>query len=236
MTPSTLSRLSIYATTCCAVAYAVVAHFAIARASVALTIGAVALLAATTLAPSLLHGQLGAWLTVPLVAAACYLLSKADTPVLLLYLPPMLGTLFMAWLFGHTLAENRTPLIARIIRLMLPPQTEPDPSVWEYARRLTYAWTLLFLGLTALDFVLALIVSPDGLLDLAGVPWMAPTITPETWSLFANVLQYVIVAAFFMAEYAYRARRFPEQPFRNVFDFVRRTIAVSPKLLSGDKP
>jgi uncharacterized membrane protein len=232
---STSSRLSVYVTTLCAVAYAVVAHIAIARESVALTIGAVALLAATTLAPPLAHGHVGAWLTVPIVAAGCYLLSKVDTPILLLYLPPMLGTLFMAWLFGHTLAQNRTPLIARIIRLMLPPQTEPDPSVWDYARRLTYAWTLLFLALTLLDLALALIVRPDGLLELAGVAWDRPTISPETWSLFANVFQYVIVVAFFVLEYAYRCRRFPDQPYRNMLDFIRRAIAVSPKLLGGGK-
>lgn len=235
MSSSITSRLSLYITTLCAVAYAVVAHVAIARESVPLTIGAVALLAATTLAPPLAHGHVGAWLTVPLVAVGCFLLSKVDSPILLLYLPPMLGTLFMAWLFGHTLAHDRTPLIAKIIRLMLPPQAEPDPSVWDYARRLTYAWTLLFLGLTLLDFALALIVRPDGLLALAGVAWTGPTIAPETWSLFANVLQYVVVAAFFVLEYAYRSRRFPDQPYRNMLDFIRRAIAVSPKLLSGGK-
>jgi uncharacterized membrane protein len=229
------SRLSIYVTTLCAVAYAVVAHLAIAHASVALTIGAVALLAATTLIPALAQGHVGAWLAVPLVATGCFLLSKVDTPILLLYLPPMLGTLFMAWLFGHTLAHDRTPLIAKIIRLMLPPEAEPDPSVWDYARRLTGAWTLLFVGLTLLDFALALIVRPQGLLELAGLAWSGPSISPEAWSLFANVLQYLIVAAFFVLEYAYRSRRFPDQPYRNMFDFIRRAIAVSPKLLSGGK-
>lgn len=235
MRSSISSRLAVYVTTLCAVAYAVVAHIAIARASLAFTIGAVALLAATTLVPPMAHGHVGAWLTAPLVVAACYLLAQVQTPILLLYLPPMLGTLFMAWLFGHTLARDRTPLISKIIRLMLPPQTEPDPAVWDYARRLTYAWTLLFLGLTLLDFMLALIVHPGGLLELAGIAWSRPTLSPEAWSLFANVLQYVIVAAFFVLEYGYRSRRFPDQPHRNLLDFIRHAIAVSPKLLSGDK-
>lgn len=235
MSSSISSRLSIYVTSLCAIGYAVVAHAAIAQASVALTIGAVALLAATTLAPALMHGHVGAWLTVPLVAGVCYALSQVKSPVLLLYLPPMLGTLFMAWLFGHTLARDRTPLIARIIRLMLPPHTEPDPAVWEYARRLTCAWTALFLGLTLVDFALALIVRPDGLFDLAGVAWTRPTISPGAWSLFANGLQYAVVGAFFAVEFAYRRRRFPDQPHRSLLDFVRNAIAVSPKLLSGGK-
>lgn len=235
MSSNISSRLSLYVTTLCAIGYAVVAHIAIARESVGLTIGAVALLAATTLAPALIHGHVGAWLTVPVAAAVCYLLSKADSAVLLLYLPPMLGTLFMAWLFGHTLARGRTPLIARIIRLMHPPQTEPDPSVWEYARRLTVAWTALFLGLTVIDFVLALIVRPGGLLELAGIAWTWPTISHEAWSLFANGLQYAVVAAFFALEFAYRRRRFPDQPHRSLLDFIRNAIAVSPKLMSGGK-
>ena len=47
----------------------------------------------------------------------------------------------------------------------------------------------------------------------------------ETWSLFANVLNYVIVAAVFLLEFAYRRRRFPGRPYRGSLDFLRRTAA-----------
>jgi uncharacterized membrane protein len=107
-------------------------------------------------------------------------------------------------------------------------------AVWHYARRLTALWTALFIALTLLDLFLALIVKPDGLLSLAGVD--APiAVSQELWSLFANLLQYVVVALFFVGEYVYRLRHFPHQPYRNIFDFVRRAIAASPRLFGGGK-
>ena len=55
-------------------------------------------------------------------------------------------------------------------------------------------------------------------------------VTGET---IVNV-DYVLVAPFFMVEYAYRRHRFPQQPFRNFFDFLRQAGAATPKLLKRD--
>jgi hypothetical protein len=52
------------------------------------------------------------------------------------------------------------------------------------------------------------------------------------WSLFANLIGYLLVAAFFLIEYAYRGRRFPQQPYRNLFDFLRRMLAALPELVA----
>ena len=57
------------------------------------------------------------------------------------------------------------------------------------------------------------------------------TVPQEWWSLFANLIGYLIVAAFFVIEYAYRRRRFPRQPYRNMLDFLRRMLAAMPRLL-----
>ena len=55
------------------------------------------------------------------------------------------------------------------------------------------------------------------------MPW-------EWWSLFANVIGYLLVAALFLIEYAYRRQRFPRQPYRNLLEFFLQVLAVMPRL------
>jgi uncharacterized membrane protein len=213
-----------------ACAYPIVAHLAIARASPRWTIAAIALLAGAALAPALLKGRVIAWLFVPPLAAACWALVRVATPVMLLYVAPVLVPAFLAWFFGHTLLGGRTPFIARLIELVHRNREPPEPAVWPYARRLTRAWTIFFIALASINLTLAALADPHGLLLAAGVH--PPITVPQYWwSLFANVIGYLAVAAFFVIEYAYRRRRFPQQPFRNLYDFLRQVGAIMPRLL-----
>jgi hypothetical protein len=52
------------------------------------------------------------------------------------------------------------------------------------------------------------------------------TVPLEAWSLFANVLNYVIIAAMFAVEYQVRLRRFPQQSYGSFFNFMRRLAGV----------
>ncbi len=214
-----------------ALAYPVLAHAAIAGRSIALAVAAIATLAAAALLPALARGRAAAWIAAPLIAFACWRLSQARIPELPLYAPPVLVPAFMGWLFGQTLLPGRTPLIAQLIRHMHSGgEREPEPDVWRYARTLTQVWTLLFIAIATVNLVLAAVASPDGLLLAAGIapPFTAPQVW---WSLFANVIGYLIVAALFVIEYAWRRHRFPEQPYRNMFDFLRRMAAAMPRLI-----
>jgi uncharacterized membrane protein len=195
------------------VAYPVLAHFAIARHSAGLTIAALTLLALVTLLPSLARGAAGAWVSLLMVAGACWWLSTLEQTIVLLYLPPIIVPAFLACVFGNTLLPGRTPLIAQLIRLLQPPGDEPEDAVWSYARKLTAAWTVLFVALVVFNLALAALAAP------------------HVWSLFTNLIEYLIVAAFFAIEYAYRRQRFPRQPYRNMFDFVRRLLAAMPRLM-----
>ena len=217
-------------TTALALAYPVLAHFAIARNSAGLTIAALTLLAAVSLLPGLARGAIGAWLAVPLVGAASWWLSNVEQPILALYLPPIVVPAFLAGVFGNTLRPGRTPLISQLIRLLQAPgDDEPESAVWAYARRLTAAWTALFVALATFNLLLAAFVEPDGLLRASGIePRLA--VSHEVWSLFTNLIEYLLVAAFFVIEYAYRRQRFPRQPYRNMFDFLRRMLAAMPRL------
>jgi len=200
-------------TTACAFAYPLVAHLAVARSSARLTIAAVALLALSALLRSLTQGRLAAWLAVPLVIGACWWLVHSSLQILPLYLPPVLVPAFLAGIFGQTLLPGRTPLIERLVHLLHGPDTVPEHAVLVYARHLTLAWTVLFVGLAATNLLLAIFAEP------------------ELWSLFANLIAYVIVLVFFGAEYAYRRRRFPQQPYRNMLEFVQRVLASLPSLV-----
>jgi uncharacterized membrane protein len=216
-------------TTALSFAYPVLAHFAVARNSAALTIAALTLLAAISLLPGLARGAPGAWLAVPLIGAACWWLAGVEDPILPLFLPPVIVPAFLACVFGNTLRAGRTPLISQLIRMLHKPGDEPDSAVWSYARRLTAAWTTLFVILATFNLLLAALAEPDGLLRAGGIdPRLA--VSHETWSLFTNLLEYLLVAAFFVIEYAYRRQRFPRQPYRNMFDFLRRTVAAMPRI------
>jgi uncharacterized membrane protein len=219
-------------TTWLAFGYPIIAHSAIASDSLALTIGAVALIGVVMLLPGLANGSVAAWLGVPVLVLACWWMSTASIPVLPLFVAPVLVPAFMAWVFGHTLQQGRTPLIEQLIRALHAQGDQvPDPGVWPYARRLTQAWTALFVTIASLNFLLAALAEPDGLLLSSGV--RPPVTVPlEWWSLFANLLGYLLVAVFFLIEYAYRRRRFPQQPYRNMFDFIRRMLAALPDLVA----
>jgi uncharacterized membrane protein len=91
--------------------------------------------------------------------------------------------LIFAWLFGQTLLAPRTPLItgfAQTIHGQLP------DNILRYTRGVTLAWTVFFLAQIALSLFIFYVFSL------------------ETWSLFANVLNWPLVILMFMAEYLCR--------------------------------
>lgn len=215
-----------------AVAYPVLAHGASILGSAALTLASVVVLAAAVLFRPLIEGRRWAWAALPLAALAILGLWRLDAAALVLFLPPVLLNAFLAWLFGHTLARGRVALIERIVLLLQPPGVPPEPGVRDYARTLTRLWTALFLALAATNLALALLATPGGLLEAAGLRSPAP-VRLESWSLFANVINYLLVAGLFLVEFAYRRRRFPGRPYRNLPDFLRRTIAIAPALAAS---
>jgi uncharacterized membrane protein len=213
------------------VAYPLMAHAAVVSHSAAITIASLAVLAALVMLPRLVRGSVVMWCAVPVVIAALALLWRVNAAWLPLYATPVFVTLFAAWVFGHTLAAGDTPLIVRLVRLLHAPN-DPGPEIEHYARSVTLAWTVLLTGLALLSLTLALVAEPNGILLMSGIqpPF---TVSIETWSLFANLLNYAIAVGFFLVEYVYRRRRFPQQPYRNLFDFLRRAAAVGQRAMQS---
>jgi uncharacterized membrane protein len=127
-------------------------------------------------------------------AAAVGLFWASPPAEWLLFIPPILVNGTLAWLFGRTLVRGRVPLIARFAVM------EHGTLSAELA-----AYTLLFVAAALLS--LALAVSGDR----------------DAWSLFTNLVNYLLVAALFVGELVYRRLRFrsyrhhsPLQLLRNV--------------------
>jgi uncharacterized membrane protein len=104
------------------------------------------------------------------------------------FVPPLAINLLLLWFFGRTLVPGREPLVTAIARFV---RGRLDPEVERYTRHVTWAWCGFFAANAAASGALAA---------------LAPL---EAWSLFTNVLATPLFVLMFVAEYAYRRRRFP---------------------------
>ena len=153
--------------------------------------------------PGLRRGHVAAtalWAAIALVVAA---LAYAGRGEIALDLLPVIVNAAVCVLFAHTLANGRTPLIARVIAVLEAPERLAQPRVAAYARELTRSWALL-LGAQAL--LLALLIAcavPNGLLASFGI---APpvAVTGDAWRAYLHFGSYAVVLVFFAIEYAWR--------------------------------
>jgi uncharacterized membrane protein len=217
-----------------AIAYPVTAHMAVSSRSVAVTAVSLAALASLFLLPRLVARSVVAWCALPVVAGALLLLAHSHVAWLPLYATPVVVNIFGAWIFGHTLAPGQVPLIERLARLLHEEDGISD-EIARYARKVTIAWMLFLGGLAVLNLTLALLATPGGILLMMGIHPVV-TVPVEVWSLFANFIDYVMAGVFFVAEYAYRQRKFPQQPYRNFFDFLNRARRVGHRVIGARRP
>lgn len=211
-----------------AVAYPWLAHAANARDDgllAALALGDIALI---VLLGPLLRRRAWAWLLLAVCVALLWRLAHSPLATLPLLLPPVLFVGWVAWVFARGLRRGRVPLITRIVApLYGDAPTELDPALQRYTHGLTAAWALLLSTLCLANLALALFSVPGGLLARLGV--QPPLAVPDVYgSLFANLLVYGVVGGFFLGEYAWRRHRFPQRPYRNLPDLLRKLAALGP--------
>ena len=109
----------------------------------------------------------------------------------ILYLPPILIASGLLVIFGRTLQPGEEPLITQFARRV---ERESDAAVLLYTRRLTWVWTLFFAAMLIESILLAL---------------FAPI---EVWSLFTNLINYLLIAGLFALELLYRVFHFRRLP------------------------
>lgn len=169
--------------------------------------------------------RLAAWLGLIVLLVLAH---HVDTHGALDALPAIIAAL-IGWLFAHTLARGRTPLIARAIAAIDGSALLADAKVAHYARRLTLVWAIYQYALAGVAGALAL--HAHGLLALP-VPAM-PDWVGFVWLPAA-------VALMFAGEFALRPWLLPQAPRHSLFVFVRAVIRHWPQLLrdpvaSGDQ-
>lgn len=116
---------------------------------------------------------------------------------------PILLNGFLAYYFHRSLAGDREPVISRIARIE---RGHLPEELVLYTRRLTLAWGLFFLATTA---------------ELSA---LARHASIETYMLFANTLNLILVAAFFAIEYGYRRIRFRHYAHPPLLHFARQLL------------
>jgi uncharacterized membrane protein len=106
-----------------------------------------------------------------------------------LFVPPVAINLAIAAAFAVTLRPATSPLVERLMRFEFGGDL-PPPPLRAYARVLTVTWAVYFAAVALISLGLAV---------------AAPL---ETWSLFTNVLHYVLAFALLAAQFLYRAWRY----------------------------
>ena len=126
----------------------------------------------------------------------------ARFPGVLLYTPPIVINLGLFAIFARTLRRDSEPLVSRFARVSRGVSLAPDLA--RYTRNLTAAWATFFVVMAIISAALAV------------------TGPVATWSLFSNLLDYLLVVAFFVVEYVYRRLRYRHHPHVSPWQMVMR--------------
>ena len=123
-------------------------------------------------------------------------------PGLLLYTPPIVINLALCVVFARTLRQGHEPLVSRFARMDRGGQLAPDLA--RYTRNLTWIWAGFFMLMAAISAALAV------------------TGPLTAWSLFTNILNYLLVVLLFIMEYIYRRVRYRHHPHVSPWQMVLR--------------
>lgn len=115
-------------------------------------------------------------------------------------IPHAVVYLSLAWVFGHTLAPGKVPLVTRLATAVHGPLA---PVIVVHTRRVTWAWTLFSIGQVVLSACLYLFASLD------------------TWSLYITVLNLPLLGLMFVIEYLVRVLAFPQHPQASIAQAIR---------------
>ena len=194
MTPERRRGLQVALLAVVSVAFAVLAHASLVK-GISPTVGAMLSLMPTSLFVAWAVGRTRHRLAAALLVALAAIALIMGWPYLERHFPDVFFlqhvaiNLALAVVFGRTLFGGRVPLVTHFARMIhgdLPAEVE------RYARKVTIAWTALFVA----------IVLASCVLYLGG--WLA------AWSFLANFLNPALLGAMFVLEYVVRHRVLPD--------------------------
>ena len=136
-----------------------------------------------------------------LVLFAAGIALAATLPAVIVYAPPIVLNLALGALFASTLRAGSEPLITRFARAE---RGDMPADLARYTRTLTWIWVAFFALMAAISLSLAVAASPGA------------------WSLFTNVVNYLLVLLMFVLEYGYRRIRYRHHRHPGPAEFLRR--------------
>lgn len=180
-------------------AYPVLAHVALTRHDPRWAAAALALLVSGVV----LNALPAIWAAIVTAGTVAGVVWVAPTfPDLVLRASPVVINLVLCAVFGLTLRRGQDALITRFARMEH--ATALPVAVEIYTRRLTVLWTLFFAAMAATTVVLEIVASRT------------------VYSLFANVINWLLLVAFLVGEYRYRRVRFPAYQHKPPMAILRR--------------
>lgn len=125
---------------------------------------------------------------------------------LVVFLPPILIPLALAYVFGKTLIGKQTAFITTLAqKIRSTPLVEEEQK---YTRFITYLWVLFFLFLAIESIVVAFVYNM------------------EIWSYITNFLNYILVVIFAMFEYLLRRIILSKLEHPSFIGFIKKLIQV----------
>lgn len=171
------------------IAYPLCVHYAVVTDNPEAQLLALVLLAAGISYPGIRKNSSVAWLALLTVTALSLLVSYFQLTLYVLYLPPIIIPLLLWSVFYRSLLPGETPLTTQIGESV---HGRFSPEMCHYSRQVTALWAWFFVLLAGWSALLPLLA------------------TAEIWSLFTNVINYLLVGLVFVAEYFYRKWRFQQ--------------------------
>lgn len=181
------------------------------------------------LSPGLRRRSIAAALLWLIAAVGIVALAITGRGELALDFMPVMVNAALCTFFARTLKVGSEPLIARLIAAIESPARLTLPGVADYARRLTWAWSLLLGGQAALLALLVICAVPDGLLASFGVP-PPIEVSGRGWRWYLHLGSYTTVLVFVLGEYAYRLWHLRHIPHASLPVFVTRLVRRWPAL------
>lgn len=195
---------------------------------------ALALLLTALMLPQLLARRVLPWLLWSGAQAGLLVAWRCGLAGLLLEAVPVLINALLAGWFGRTLGTAE-PLVARFIVAIEGDERLRQPGVAAYARQITWFWAVLLAAQALLLAVLLLCADHDGLLARVGV--VSPLPVPAGWAAtWLHLGGYLLLAAAFTLEYAYRRWRLRHLHHPGLHDMLLQLALHWPQLLRGKRP
>lgn len=171
------------------ISYPLCVHLAVVTFNANIQLLALILLAAGISYPGIKQKSIFAWMVLLVVILMSLVISYLGLTLYVLYIPPIVIPLLLWSVFFRSLLPGQTPLTTQIGESVHGPFRG---AMAVYSRRVTVFWSLFFVLLAIWSGVLVVVAST------------------EVWSLFTNVINYLLVGVVFITEYLYRKFRFRE--------------------------